>query len=53
MDDIKMAKNNDIGVEFQSDIYVEAEKLIELKFYWPIIKTAEIIIEVHKWQSTI
>ena len=34
-DDIKMAKNTDIGVDFQTDIHVEAEKLTELKFYCP------------------
>ena len=35
-DDIKMAKNTDIGVDFQPDIHVEAEKLAELKFYCPL-----------------
>ena len=35
-EDIKMAKNTDIGVGFQPDIHVEAEKLTELKFYCPL-----------------
>lgn len=35
-DDIKMAENTDIGVDFQPDIHVEAEKLIKLKFYCPL-----------------
>jgi hypothetical protein len=35
-EDIKMAKNTDIGVEFQPDIHVEAKKLTELKFYCPL-----------------
>ena len=36
-DDIKMAKNTDIGVDFQPDIHVEPEKLTELKFYCPLM----------------
>ena len=37
-----MAKNTDIGVDFQPDIHVEAEKLTELKFYCPLTeKTAD------------
>ena len=39
-DDIKMAKNTDIGVDFQPDIHVEAEKLTELKFYCPLMGKA-------------
>ena len=35
-DDISMARNTDIGVDFQPDIHVEAEKLTELKFYCPL-----------------
>ena len=35
-DDIKMAENTDILVDFQPDIHVEAEKLAELKFYYPL-----------------
>ncbi|WP_051530575.1 DUF6329 domain-containing protein [Ruminococcus flavefaciens] len=35
-DDIKIAENTDIGVEFQSDIHVEAKELTELKFYCPL-----------------
>ena len=35
-DDISMAKNTDIGVDFQPDIHVEAEKLTELRFYCPL-----------------
>ena len=38
-DDIKMAENTDIGVDFQPDIHVEAEKLAELKFYCPLKAT--------------
>ena len=41
-DDIKMAKNTDIGVDFQPDIHVEAEKLTELKFYCPLKVQREI-----------
>ena len=40
--DIKMAKNTDIGVDFQPDIHVEAEKLTELKFYCPLKVQREI-----------
>ena len=35
-DDIKIAENTDIGVEFQPDIHVEANELTELKFYCPL-----------------
>lgn len=35
-DDIKMAENTDIGVDFQPDIHVEANELTELKFYCPL-----------------
>ena len=41
-DDIKMAENTDIGVDFQPDIHVEAEKLAELKFYCPLKVQREI-----------
>ena len=41
-DDIKMAKNTDIGVDFQPDIHVEAEMLTELKFYCPLKVQREI-----------
>lgn len=40
--DIKMAENTDIGVDFQADIHVEAEKLTELKFYFPLNVQREI-----------
>uniref|UniRef100_UPI00344C1192 DUF6329 domain-containing protein n=1 Tax=Ruminococcus sp. TaxID=41978 RepID=UPI00344C1192 len=35
-DDISIAKNTDIGVDFQPDIHVEADELTELKFYCPL-----------------
>ena len=35
-DDIRMAENTDIGVEFQPDIKVEPKQLTELKFYCPL-----------------
>lgn len=35
-DDIEMAQNVDIGVEFQPDIKVKAKELTELKFYCPL-----------------
>ena len=35
-DDIIMAKNTDIGVDFQPDIHVEAKELTELKYYCPL-----------------
>lgn len=35
-DDIEIAENTDIGVDFQPDIHVEAKKLTELKFYCPL-----------------
>ena len=35
-DDISVARNTDIGVDFQPDIHVESEKLTELKFYCPL-----------------
>ena len=41
-DDIIMAKNTDIGVDFQPDIHVEAKKLTELKFYCPLKVQREI-----------
>ncbi len=41
-DDIKMAENTDIGVDFQADIHVEAEDLTELKFYCPLKVKREI-----------
>ena len=41
-DDIKMTENTDIGVDFQPDIHVEAEKLTELKFYCPLKVQREI-----------
>ena len=41
-DDIKMAENTDIGVDFQPDIHVETEKLTELKFYCPLNVQREI-----------
>lgn len=41
-DDIKMAENTDIGVDFQPDIHVEAGKLAELKFYCPLKVQREI-----------
>ena len=41
-DDIRMAQNTDIGVDFQPDIHVEAEKLTELKFYCPLKVQREI-----------
>lgn len=41
-DDIKMAKNTGIGVDFQPDIHVEAEKFTELKFYCPLKVQREI-----------
>ena len=37
-----MAKNTDIGVDFQPDIHVEAKKLTELKFYCPLKVQREI-----------
>ena len=41
-EDIKMAENTDIGVDFQSDIHVEPEELTELKFYCPLKVQREI-----------
>ena len=41
-DDISMAENTDIGVDFQPDIHVEAGKLTELKFYCPLKVQREI-----------
>ncbi len=41
-DDIIMAKNTDIGVDFQPDIHVEAKELTELKFYCPLKVQREI-----------
>ena len=41
-EDIKMAENTDIGVGFQPDIHVEAEKLTELKIYCPLKVQREI-----------
>ncbi len=35
-DDISIAKNTDIGVDFQPDIHVETKDLTELKFYCPL-----------------
>jgi len=35
-DDISIAENTDIGVDFQPDIHVEAKELTELKFYCPL-----------------
>ena len=35
-DDIRMAENTDIWVEFQPDIKVEPKQLTELKFYCPL-----------------
>ncbi len=36
-DDVIMAKNTDIGVDYQPDIRVEAKELTELKFYCPLM----------------
>ncbi|MBE6864430.1 MAG: hypothetical protein E7495_07730 [Ruminococcus flavefaciens] len=41
-DDIKVAQNTDIGVDFQPDIHVEAKELTELKFYCPLKVQREI-----------
>ena len=41
-DDISIAKNTDIGVDFQPDIHVEAKELTELKFYCPLKVQREI-----------
>ena len=40
--DISIAKNTDIGVDFQPDIHVEAKELTELKFYCPLKVQREI-----------
>ena len=41
-DDIKVAQNTDIGVDFQPDIHVETKELTELKFYCPLKVQREI-----------
>ena len=41
-DDISIAENTDIGVDFQPDIHVEAKNLTELKFYCPLKVKREI-----------